>query len=79
MDGELLKKVAEFKRLFYPRGWAHYELARVGSLKLYPAEHLISDLKKDYENMSRMIYGNYPPFDELMSQICEAEKIINQC
>lgn len=79
LDGELLKKVAEFKRLFYPRGWAHYELARVGSLKLYPAEHLISDLKKDYENMSRMIYGNYPPFDELMSQICEAEKIINQC
>ena len=76
-DGQLLEKVAEFKRLFYPRGWAHYELARIGTIKLFPAEHSISELRKDYEKMSKMIYGDYPSFDELLEQIVKIEHIIN--
>lgn len=77
-DEELLSKVAEFKRKFYPRGWAHYELARIGTLKLYPAEHSISDLREDYEKMQKMIYGNSPSFEDLLDFIRETENQINQ-
>ena len=76
-DEELLIKVAEFKRKFYPRSWAHYELARIGTLKLYPAESSIQDLKTDYESMQKMIYGESPSFDELLDFIKGIELYIN--
>jgi len=77
-DENLLVKVAEFKKNFYPRSWAHYELARIGTLKLYPSEASIPDLKTDYESMQKMIYGESPSFDELMSSIKEIEAYINE-
>ncbi|MGM9858896.1 MAG: nucleotidyl transferase AbiEii/AbiGii toxin family protein [Bacilli bacterium] len=74
---DLLIQVAEFKQKFYPRGWAKYELAKVGSLKLYPAEHSIQELKKDYAKMRKMIYGHYPSFDDILDTIMKLEKEIN--
>ena len=35
---DLLKRVVVFKMKFYPRKWAHYELAVPGTLKLVPPE-----------------------------------------
>ena len=32
-QADLLEQVAEFKRKFYPRNWARYELARMDSIK----------------------------------------------
>ena len=76
-DEDLLIKVAEFKRKFYPRGWAHYELARRGTLQLYPAEHSIKRLSDDYESMKSMIYGEKPSFEKILQVMKEAEKTIN--
>lgn len=73
----LLADVAEFKRTFYPRPWAKYELARIGTLKLYPAQHSIDRLRSDYKQMRSMIYGEYPDFEMLMSYIAELENTIN--
>lgn len=75
---ELLKKVADFKMKFYPRGWAHYELARIGTLRLYPAEHNIPLLKKDYQDMRSMIYGKCPGFEEILNRMKALEVEINQ-
>lgn len=75
---ELLTQVAEFKQKFYPRGWAKYELARIGTLKLYPAEHSIPEIRKDYYKMHNMIYGNYPNFDVILDSIKKLEDEINQ-
>ena len=61
-EGELLEKVAEFKRLFYPRGWAHYEKARIGTLMLFPAEHSIDTLKRDYEKIHGTLSSNVTMF-----------------
>lgn len=74
---ELLTQVAKFKQKFYPRGWAKYELARIGTLKLYPTEHSILELKKDYVKMRNMIYGNYPDFDTILDSINKLELEIN--
>lgn len=74
---ELLTQVAKFKQKFYPRGWAKYELARIGTLKLYPTEHSILELKKDYVKMRNMIYGNYPDLDTILDSINKLELEIN--
>ena len=71
---ELLDEVAHFKRKFYPRGWARYDLATIGSLKLMPAAHSIERLKEDYEDMKAMIYGDYPTFDEILSLLSSLER-----
>ena len=77
LQKDLLAQVAEFKQTFYPRKWAQYEYARIGSLKLVPAVHSMDRLRLDYTMMQSMIYGNYPDFDEMMHFIKELETRIN--
>lgn len=74
----LLVDVAAFKMKFYPRGWARYDLAKFGTLKLMPAAHNIERLRKDYEDMKSMIYGIYPSFDEILMTIKSLELEINK-
>ena len=76
-DLALLKDVAEFKQRFYPRGWARYDLAKPGTLKLMPSGHVLSALKKDYEQMRNMIFGRYLSFDEIMETLRVLEREIN--
>lgn len=76
-DNEILTKVANFKSKFYPRNWARYDLARIGSIKLSPNENYIVELEKDYNSMQDMIYGTKPSFKELIDYIKQIEKEIN--
>ena len=62
---------------FYPRKWAHYELAVPGTLKLLPPEYRLEDLQKDYDSMKNMLFGEYPDFQTLMKFIGNLEKEIN--
>lgn len=50
-DLDLLKGVVNFKIRFYPRGWAKYEEAKPGTMKLLPPEHSMPILKDDYKKM----------------------------
>ena len=77
-NAKLLEDVAIFKTKFYPRGWARYDLARFGTLRLMPAPHSVESLKKDYESMKSMIYGERPSFDDILSLINKLEKEINK-
>ena len=77
-EPKLLEDVASFKMKFYPRGWARYDLAKFGSLRLKPAEHSLALLRKDYDLMKSMIYGEYPSFDEILKTIEELENDINK-
>ena len=54
---DLLESVVTFKRKFYPRAWARYELAKPGSLKLLPPDDHQRILKDDYRKMQAMLYG----------------------
>lgn len=74
---ELLTKVAQFKTRFYPRGWAKYQDAKPGSLKLLPPAHNLSLLEEDYKNMGEMIFGPRPGFNEMMDILAELENEIN--
>jgi len=74
---DLLEKVAKFKQKFYPCGYAQYDKARIGTLKLEPPSHLIEALKKDYKDMEEMIYGERPDFSTLLEGIKKLETEIN--
>jgi len=74
---ELLPKVAIFKDKFYPRAWARYDLARIGTLKIVPKNIFMEQLKKDYQDMQDMIYDERPNFNELIDSIKKIEEDIN--
>ncbi len=75
---ELLKSVVNFKRKFYPRNWARYDLAIPGSIKLLPAEHSRKALQKDYKDMKNMIFGYYPSWEEICEKLAAVEEKINK-
>ena len=74
---EILANVVEFKKKFYPRGWANYDLAKPGSFKLIPESHVLESVKKDYREMRNMIYGTYYDYSEIHSTLKELEDDIN--
>jgi len=74
---QILDDVVDFKKRFYPRSWANYDLAKPGTIKLIPDDHILESLKKDYKAMKNMIYGHYPDFNILISGITSLEQEIN--
>ena len=77
-SAELLPHVVSFKQKFYPSGWARYDLAQVGTLKLVPPDHIVSSLKRDYAEMQIMIFGEALKFDDILKVLEELEREINQ-
>lgn len=76
-DLGLLAEVVAFKQRFYPRGWAAYEQAVPGSLRLVPDGEVLAAVAADYRAMAVMIFGKIPKFDEIMARLQDLENEIN--
>jgi hypothetical protein len=76
-DMDLLQSVVEFKQKFYPRGWAKYDHAKPGTLRLIPPTRIMDAMRKDYAAMQEMIFGPRPAFDEIMDGLRDLEREIN--
>lgn len=76
-DTEMLAHVVAFKQKFYPRAWAHYELAKPGTLCLSPSDEGQKILAADYRAMRTMIYGDYPAWSMILARLVELERRIN--
>lgn len=74
---DILKAVSDFKTKFYYNSWARYDEAWPGTFKLLPAKHNAENLRKDYEHMRAIIYGEYPDFDNFINSIEVIENDIN--
>lgn len=74
---DLLAQVVEFKQRFYPRGWAQYDQAVARSMKLIPEGQVLESVRKDYQDMQDMIFGEAPDFEEMMQTLQTLEKEIN--
>jgi len=74
----LLESVVAFKQRFYPRGWARYDLARPGTLRLVPKGRVQEAVKADYREMRIMIYGEYPYVESILTKLQELEDEINR-
>ena len=75
--GDLLERVIAHKRLFFAAAWAHYETAIPGSFHLVPPEERMAALQADYARMREMIFGDAPPWEQIMHGLCELENRIN--
>lgn len=75
---DLLKRVVLHKSRFFASSWAKYELAKQGTLRLFPPDYRIAELKADYEKMSDMFLSPPPPFDSILATVREAEAAINK-
>lgn len=77
-DLDLLETVAKHKAIFFRSGWANYESARPGSLRLMPSETRITDLRADYRDMLPMMFDDKSPtFEEILSKIKKLQETIN--
>lgn len=76
-DVASLSSVVEFKKRFYYRSWARYDLARPGTFKLVPEGHVLESVRHDYKAMRSMIYGDYPDFENLLGVLRSLECEIN--
>jgi hypothetical protein len=76
-DFDLLGSVVEFKERFYPRGWARYDLAKPGTLRLVPDGHVRETVTADYRDMRAMVFGEYPSIETIMAQLQKLEDEIN--
>ena len=77
-DLALLEQVVAHKQHFFREGAAHYELAEKGTLRLAPNRELEGALRRDYEKMREMYFGQEPDFDAVMNDIRELEEAFNE-
>jgi hypothetical protein len=76
-DTTLLDQVVEHKRIFFPLGWAHYDTAKRGSMKLVPDAEAEKRLRADYEGMKEMFFGEVEDFDTVMATIQKLQAALN--
>lgn len=74
---DLLTKVREFKKKFYPVSWAKYDTAIPGQFTLVPNDERLKELEKDFNNMKEMINDNTISFNQLIEEIKRIEMEIN--
>ena len=77
-DLQLLQNVAEFKDKFYHAGWANYQAAKPGTMRLMPPEHSLPELYRDYQKMRSMIYEDNLSFDDILRKVKNLENEINE-
>ncbi len=74
---ELLDIVVQNKNTFFHVAWARQDTANIGTLKLYPSQHFLPALEKDYHDMAEMFFGEVPSFEKVMGDIERIEKTVN--
>lgn len=76
-DLVLLDRVVLHKQEFYPAGWASYETATIGRLRLSPRAERLEALSQDYRETGVMIFGEPPPFEDILGAIRGLEQELN--
>jgi predicted nucleotidyltransferase component of viral defense system len=76
-DLSLLEDVVRFKERFYPCVWARYGEAKPGAFRLIPKVEHLPPLRRDYNDMAEMIFGEIPDFDQILETLGQLENEIN--
>lgn len=74
---DLLSVVARHKTLFFRSGWARYDEATPGTLRLLPTDQRRADLAADYAKMQPMFFAQPPTFDDILAEIMRLHGLIN--
>ncbi len=76
-DVNLANAVRDAANTFFPDNKANYDLFVPGSIRLVPCDAAMPALAEDYRAMRDMIFGEDPPFDEIMTELRGLEERLN--
>lgn len=76
-DYSLIDDCVRHARMFFYRSNTGLETAQRGSFRLCPTEAMIGPLRRDYDAMRTMIFGEEPSFDVVLKSIARAEERLN--
>ena len=77
-DIQLGKECALHSSVFFFNKAFQQHLAAEGHFKIYPSNDMISLLSRDYEQMSTMIFGETPRFEDILGSIELASRLLDQ-
>lgn len=77
-DAKLSEDCAIHAKLFFNRPDANLDAARPPTWALSPHDGMVQRLAGDYALMQRMVFGQAPPFGDLLEQIAALEIRLNQ-
>lgn len=70
---EIFRQVKAHRSLYFSYGWIDYEQTSLSNLTLALNDELYKWFEWDHKQMQPMIFGNFPPFDSLLSTLSEIE------
>lgn len=76
-DLDLLNTVAQHKSIYFKSGWAKYDLAKPGTLRICPDEYRLKELEADYRDMREMFFNEPPALSVLIETAADLEHRIN--
>ena len=77
-DRKLGADCVEHARMFFDRPDYNLAEAKPPTFSMRPEGEMLDALRLDYEDMSGMIFGDAPAFEDIMSEITKLEAILNQ-
>jgi hypothetical protein len=73
----LIADCVRHAKMFFYRKNTGLEDAKRGSFRLLPSAAMLNPLRRDYEAMATMIFGDVPTFDAVLTSIAQAEDRLN--
>jgi hypothetical protein len=64
-------------RMFFYRNHTGLHEAKRGSFRLRPSDKMVGLLRRDYDAMSVMIFGEVPTFEAVLESVARAEEQLN--
>lgn len=77
-DREMARDCVRHAQMFFNR--VPFDLAEAvsGTFTLAPHDGMVDDLRRDYEAMSGMIFGQIPPIDDVLAAITTLQERLNE-
>jgi hypothetical protein len=76
-DPDLGQDCVAHARMFFNSPDLDLVHAEPGSFSLVPADAMIADLRRDYGAMAGMVFGDVPPFDDVLAAVAALERELN--
>lgn len=77
VDDALIDDCLRHARMFFYRANTGLDVAKRGAFRLRPTELMLDSLRRDYDAMAVMIFGDVPTFDAVLESVAIAEERLN--
>jgi hypothetical protein len=76
-DNALIEDCVRHARMFFYRPNTGLDTAQRGSFRLRPTDQMLDPLRRDYDAMAVMIFGEVPDFETVLESVARAEERLN--